>query len=319
MSQHQDATKPLFSVVIPLYNKAPYIQRAIDSVLSQTVQDFEIVVINDGSTDGGENIVAEYDDSRIHLINQENKGVSEARNRGASTARSDILAFLDADDEWKSKHLEVISNLQNQFPDAHIFGTGYQLINTQKTYSMSFAPHKGERFIDSYFEGRVDAGIRNQFLMMSSMAVHKSLFYETGGFNTNLSVGEDLDLYERLSIYSGIAYSPEVTAFYHNNLPENSRCLVHSRPPISWDNIDTLCEEVRMKNNRKFAGCLRYAEMVYSSIGFGNAIRGYRKESMTVWKKVKIYHYPLVRVMSYILNILPSCMRKKIMNLWYGV
>lgn len=90
---------PHVSIIIPLYNKAPYIKRALDSVISQTIQDFEVIVVNDGSTDGGEHIVEGYSDARIHLVHQKNKGVSAARNRGVSLAKSNMVAFLDADDE----------------------------------------------------------------------------------------------------------------------------------------------------------------------------------------------------------------------------
>lgn len=191
------------------------------------------------------------------------------------------------------------------------------MITTQKKYPRVLHPEKGNRFLKSYFEERVKAGIQNQFLMTSAVAVNKSLFQKIDGFDTSLVIGEDLDLYERLAIHSGIAYSPVISVIYHNELPNNTRYLVRSLPPINWDNIDRLCEEVKSKSNDKLEGCLQYAEMMYTSIGFGNAIRGYKKESMAVWKKVKLTQYPIVRLVSYILNVLPNSMRKKIMDLWY--
>ncbi len=91
---------PLISVVIPLYNKEPYIKRAIDSILAQKIQDYEIIVIDDGSTDKSAEVVKSFPDPRIRLIQQENAGVSAARNRGIEEAKAELIAFLDADDEW---------------------------------------------------------------------------------------------------------------------------------------------------------------------------------------------------------------------------
>ena len=310
---------PKVSVIIPLYNKVQYIRRTIESVLSQTIQDFEVIIVNDGSTDGGEMIVEEYDDSRIHLINQVNQGVSAARNQGVHVACSELIAFLDADDEWKPEHIEILLRLQNKFPEADVFGTAYQVITPHKRYSRVLDAEKGERILKSYFEERVQAGIQNYFLMTSAVAVHKSLFQRIGGYHTHFVVGEDLDLYERLAIHSKIAYSPAISAIYHNELPNNTRHLVRSLPFIKWDNIDKLCEEVNSKNNDILAECRQYAEMMYSSIGCGNAIRGHRKESREVWKKVPLTQYPLLRLASYTLNVLPDCIRKKIMDVWYGL
>ena len=115
----------MISVVIPLYNKERYIERAVYSVLSQTFQQFEIVIVNDGSTDGSVSVIERMNNPLIRLIHQKNGGVSAARNRGIEEARFEYIAFLDADDEWKENHLEVIAGLIRKFPECGVFGTSY--------------------------------------------------------------------------------------------------------------------------------------------------------------------------------------------------
>ena len=109
-----------FSVIIPLYNKAPYIERAVKSVLSQDYPHFEIIVVNDGSSDGGEKIVTKLEDERLKLVSQKNAGVSAARNKGALEAKSEYLAFLDGDDTWEPNFLSELVKLIADFPNAGI-------------------------------------------------------------------------------------------------------------------------------------------------------------------------------------------------------
>jgi glycosyltransferase involved in cell wall biosynthesis len=113
----------MFSIVIPLYNKEKYIKRAITSVLDQTIQDFEIIVVNDGSTDNSTNIVKSITDNRIKLINQENQGVSVARNTGIENTKNEYIAFLDADDKWEPYFLEEIRKLIEINKSAGLFAT----------------------------------------------------------------------------------------------------------------------------------------------------------------------------------------------------
>src|SRR5690606_6751565 len=116
----------MFSVVIPLYNKELSVRNTINSVLDQTFKEFEIVIVNDGSTDNSVKEVEKFDDKRIRLIHQENKGVSAARNRGIEEAKYEWIAFLDADDLWRENHLEEVVRMINIFPDFKVYVTSFE-------------------------------------------------------------------------------------------------------------------------------------------------------------------------------------------------
>ena len=121
-TSRDEGDEPKVSVIIPLYNKADYIKRAIDSVLLQTEDNFELIVINDGSTDNSETIVSRYNDPRVLLVNQENQGVAKTRNRGVILAQSRLVSFLDADDEWDPHFLETMINLTYKYPNSGLYG-----------------------------------------------------------------------------------------------------------------------------------------------------------------------------------------------------
>jgi glycosyltransferase involved in cell wall biosynthesis len=113
------------SIIIPLYNKAPYVRRALDSIVAQTLPDFEVIVIDDGSTDDGAAIVAGYPDARCRLIRQANAGPGAARNRGIAEARGEFVAFLDADDEWLPDYLAQAVRLLDEHSEAAAVTSGY--------------------------------------------------------------------------------------------------------------------------------------------------------------------------------------------------
>ncbi len=125
----------MFSVVIPLYNKEKQIKQTLHSVLNQTFGDFEIVIVNDGSKDGSVEAVQSINDSRIRLINQENGGVSAARNRGVREAKNKWVAFLDADDLWREDKLEKVSKVIDNNPNVPWVLSGYQSIKGSKRYN----------------------------------------------------------------------------------------------------------------------------------------------------------------------------------------
>lgn len=114
------------SIVIPLYNKALYVERALDSIGAQTFSDFEVIVVDDGSTDDGASVVARYPDPRVRLITQSNAGPGSARNAGIGEAQGEFIAFLDADDEWLSTYLqESVRSLEQLGPDVAAISSGY--------------------------------------------------------------------------------------------------------------------------------------------------------------------------------------------------
>ena len=196
----------MFSVVIPLYNKEKSVKNTIESVLNQTFQDFEIVVVNDGSTDKSLDIVNSIQDKRIRIINKPNGGVSSARNRGIMEAKYEWIAFLDADDLWENKHLQVVAQMIKSFPNEKVFCTSFATSknNTHQQKNNSII------IVEDYFEEAL-----NGYVIWTGVAViHRSVFENIGYYNEILSRGEDLDLWARIGKYYKIIKTNIVTAYY---------------------------------------------------------------------------------------------------------
>ena len=200
-----------FSVVIPLYNKAPYIKKALQSIIGQTFRDFELIVVNDGSSDDSL-IVAEetLKGSGIHyrLIHQDNAGVSTARNNGVAASQGDYICFLDADDWWAQDFLQKMDWLIREYPDAGIYGANYYIISRGKQRIALHIPSTGYiNYCDCYRKLQMP-------LTSISVAIPRSVFQETGGFKPHLKLGEDFDLWIRIALKTKVAYLDEPLAFY---------------------------------------------------------------------------------------------------------
>lgn len=204
------------SVVIPLYNKGPYIARALNSVLAQTFQDFEVIVVDDGSTDNGAVVVERFDDPRIWLIQQENQGVSAARNRGTEAARAELIAFLDADDEWLPEHLETITRLRKEYPEAGLYATAYFICTSLGKLglidSIAVPPSPWEGEMPSYFFA---AALSNMPISTSSVGIPKNVFNNIGGFCIGLNIYEDSELWGRIALKYPVAFSWRGGSIYH--------------------------------------------------------------------------------------------------------
>ena len=204
---------PNVSVVIALFNKAAYIKRAIESILCQTKLPQEIIVVDDGSTDGGGEIVKQYNDSRIILLRQENQGVSIARNNGVNEAQGELMAFLDADDAWKPRFLEVILHLKQKFPQAGAFATGYEVIDLDgnKIIPQFDALPRGIK------EGLLPNYIKASMAAMHTRSVSKKVLLKIGGFPPGERLAQDLDTWLRIALRYPIAWSEELLSTYHQD------------------------------------------------------------------------------------------------------
>ncbi|MDR0866400.1 MAG: glycosyltransferase [Candidatus Symbiothrix sp.] len=204
----------MISIVIPLYNKEKQIENTLRSVFSQTFQDFEIVIVDDGSTDNSANIVRSINDKRIRFIEQKNHGVSMARNIGIQVAKYESIAFLDADDEWKPDYLETQIGLIHCFPECRVFACAYEFKRDEKLTPviLNKIPFKGEKgVLTNYFEV---ASCSHPPLWTSAVVVKKEAILSIGGFPKNVTSGEDLLTWARLAVKYKIAYSRKVEAIF---------------------------------------------------------------------------------------------------------
>ena len=204
------------SVIIPLYNRGEYIKRAIDSVLSQTFQDFEIIVIDGHSIDEGPSVVKSMNDSRIIFFEQEGKGLAIARNQGVDRATTNFITFLDADDEWSPHHLATLMQLRQKFPQAGICATTYKRIDygnsvvTPKFREIPPSPWNG--LIPNYFLA-VASG--DSPFIPTSVGIPKDVFIGVGGSTPGVQWGEDDDLWIRIALKYPVAYSWTGEALWH--------------------------------------------------------------------------------------------------------
>ena len=235
---------PRYSVVIPLFNKRAHIGRSVASVLGQDVRDLELVVVDDGSTDGGGDVVAGIDDARLRLLRQPNQGVSAARNRGIAETTGPRIALLDADDEWAPGFLTEIDALVAEFPQASIHATAYRLAAGGRSRPMSNwkAMRSGpERRLIDY----LDCLGRDVFpFSASSVCVARAAFERAGGFDTGLAVGDDVLMWIQLARQGMVAWSSAERSFYHRDA--ENRALEHpQRLERELDFLDHLVPHCR--------------------------------------------------------------------------
>ncbi|MDO6760189.1 glycosyltransferase family A protein [Tamlana sp. 2_MG-2023] len=206
---------PFISVVIPLYNKDEYIEATINSVLNQTYSGFEVIVVNDGSTDESLNVVQGFKNEKIKIYTNKNRGLSYSRNYGIKKAKANYIAFLDADDLWKEDFLETINQLILKKNEALIFATNFETLPPHKTPNLS-----AEKFnktlikeVSNFFM------LEKNFFTPSSLVIHKSVFKNSGYFNEDVNYGEEYDFYIRCFSKYNLIHYQENKAYYRTDVP----------------------------------------------------------------------------------------------------
>ncbi len=275
---------PFFSVVIPVYNKQAHIRATITSVLLQEEKDYEIIIVNDGSTDESKKIILEFDDPKIRCFSTENKGVSKARNLGIQKAKGELIAFLDADDYWYPNHLEILGKLYKKFPDAGLYTTSYEKRFTAKINFPAQFKHidsgsNSLMIIDDFFE----ASTIDPIAWTSACAVPKTVIQMLGGFDTSIThgAGEDTDLWIRIALKFPIALATFITAIY--TLDANNRVSKINPTKRNFMNMDTYKEaEQSNPSLKKYLDQNRYAiSILYKMAGDHNVSKKYRAELNT--------------------------------------
>ena len=217
-----------FSVDIPLYNKEHYIEATIRSVLSQTCQDFEVIVVDDGSRDNSLALARKYESDRVRVIAQENQGVSVARNTGIENARGKFIAFLDADDQWQAQYLATIQGLTDQYPESDIFVTAYtvDMGNGRLHYSTRLEQETG--CLPSYW---LTLAKGYDFVWTSATVIRRSALIRAGLFKPGEKIGQDLDMWARVArLNPKVAYSNKLCVYYNRAAESNARTRVR----VAW-------------------------------------------------------------------------------------
>ena len=241
-----------FSIIIPLYNKAPYVKKALESVFAQTYTDFELIIVDDGSTDDSACIVQQFIDERlkvkgeetsrtvtstynlspityklsVRLITQSNAGVSAARNSGVATSSGDYIAFLDADDWWNPTFLEKMEQLIEDYPEAGLYASNYMYYKPGKTHvAVSNIKTGYFNYPKSYYEGGAMP------VTSISVAIPRKVLDEIGGFPLGIKLGEDFLLWAKIAMQYKVVFLNEALAWYNNDVPATLRATRNLHAP----------------------------------------------------------------------------------------
>ena len=241
-----------FSVIMPLYNKAPYVSKAIESVLMQTFTNYELLVVDDGSKDESASVAAKSieDKQYCQLIRQENAGVSMARNKGVAASHGDFLCFLDADDWWEPTFLEEMDKFVSEFPDAGIYGTNYTIINESRHKTRVAMVGVESGFEKGYINYcQVYAKTMYMPLWTGAVCITRSVFDEMQGFPQGIKLGEDFLLWIRIVLKFKVAFLDKPLSNYNQDVDGENRGvgrLHETKSHMLW-NLGVLAAEE--KNN----------------------------------------------------------------------
>ncbi|MBX0332374.1 glycosyltransferase [Pontibacter sp. HSC-14F20] len=201
----------MFSIIIPLYNKEASIAETLHTVLDQTFTAYEVIVVNDGSTDQSLSIVQSFDDRRIKVYTKKNGGVSDARNYGIERANYDYIAFLDADDTWDSNYLEEMNKMIEKYPDCGMYNCAYRAVKGDRIFIES--PNISDGVIEDYFKATLT--LDNMISWTSATIIKKEVTAVSGLFPVGMVSGEDSFMWCKVAMHYPVAYTHKIMATYN--------------------------------------------------------------------------------------------------------
>lgn len=233
--------KIFFSIVIPLYNKQNSIANTLKSVLSQNYSNYEIVVVDDGSTDNSAAIaiaiLREYNECttkhklEFRVICKPNGGVCSARNRGINEAKYDYIALLDGDDLWEPTFLAEQWKLVRDFPKAAMWGVNTAFINNNQTHKWEQGMDDGYRgYVENYFGTK-----HNDLYCSSSVVIRKEVFDKIGLFDERIASSEDLDMWYRIILHYPVVFYDKVLVYYNQDAENRVAYDTNVRFPLTKD------------------------------------------------------------------------------------
>ena len=213
-----------FSVIISVFNKEKYIKATIESVLKQSFKDFELIVVNDGSTDNSLDIIEGFKDERIKIISTKNQGASQCRNTGIKAAGNSFIALLDGDDLWDVNYLRKVYDCIISFPNESVFATAVAHKYEDKIVAATYNFKQEKTYtVRNFFESSLDHTI----ITSSSVVFKNEILKKTGYFDTSIVSGQDTDLWIRIGLNYKVVFINEVLAYY-NYVPESLSNTVFS-------------------------------------------------------------------------------------------
>lgn len=200
--------KPQFSVIIPLYNKEREVEATLRSVLAQTLQPLEVVIVDDGSTDGSAAVVERIASPLIRLIRQSNAGECAARNRAMSEARGDYFALVDADDGWKPEFLEEVAAMIEEFPDCGIYSTAFDIVSPTGVVRGNCPTERG--IVDNFWR----ESMTHYVTIPSATVLPRRVMEELGGFPEGMKMGGDQWMWLKIASHYQVCFSPRALCDY---------------------------------------------------------------------------------------------------------
>ena len=276
------------SVVIPLYNKAAEIERTLRSVLEQSVQPREVIVVDDGSTDGSAEIVERIASPIVRLVRQTNAGVSAARNRAIEMAAGCWIAFLDGDDWWQKDYLANMAWLIKRYPDCGAYGSGFY-VDSGRGLVVGDTP-QSEGVVDFFEES-----MQRYVLIPSATIVRRDLVMQLGGFPVGMRMGEDQYLWTRIARVADVAFTPQTNVVYSRAASNRSASIY--RLEQSKYSLEDLYDESASEISNEYVARVALGKALVESVRGGTQAAqraldffAYNKMSHRIARKVRFFN-----------------------------